>query len=152
MITGKEIYNISMIEFVKSGLENIAWEDAPYMHDFYNALACGLNDQRARPTIVCLCGSTRFTDAYHAANLHETLAGNIVLSVGCDFKSDTDLLLAGVLTPADKERLDELHLRKIDLCDEVLVINVDGYIGQSTKREIAYAQANGKVIRWLEEV
>ncbi len=104
-----------------------------------------------RPTIVCLCGSTRFTDAYHAANLHETLAGNIVLSVGCDFKSDTDLLLAGVLTPADKERLDELHLRKIDMCDEILVINVDGYIGQSTSREIAYAEIHNKRVRYLED-
>jgi len=79
------------------------------------------------------------------------LAGKIVLSIGIDTKSDTDLLLAGELTPEDKERLDELHLRKIDLADEVLILNVDGYIGTSTKREIAYAQANGKVVRWLEK-
>src|SRR5581483_8236430 len=75
-------------------------------------------DAQKRPTIVCLCGSTRFSQAFHEANLRETLAGKIVLSIGCDFKSDTDLLLAGELTAEDKARLDELHLRKIDLADE----------------------------------
>ncbi len=103
-----------------------------------------------RPIIVCLCGSTRFSEAFHEANLRETLVGKIVLSIGCDFKSDTDLLLAGQLTPEDKERLDELHLRKIDLADEVLILNVGGYVGESTKREIAYAQRHGKYLRWLE--
>lgn len=105
----------------------------------------------SKPTIVCLCGSTRFSEAFHEANLHETLAGRIVLSIGCDFKSDTDLLLAGELTEQDKIRLDELHLRKIDLADEILVLNVGGYTGQSTKREIAYAREHGKRIRWLEQ-
>lgn len=103
-----------------------------------------------RPKIVCLCGSTRFSEAFHAANLRETLAGNIVLSIGCDFKSDTDLLLAGELTEADKERLDELHLRKIDLADEVLFLNVGGYMGQSTLTEHFYAGSTGKTIRYLE--
>lgn len=105
-----------------------------------------------RPTIVCLCGSTRFGDAFHEANLKETLAGKIVLSIGCDFKSDADLLLAGSLTPEDKARLDELHLRKIDLADEVLILNVGGYVGESTRREIAYAREHGKRIRWLKPV
>lgn len=104
----------------------------------------------SRPTIVVLCGSTRFSQSFHEANLKETLAGRIVLSIGCDFKSDTDLLLAGELTQEDKVRLDELHLRKIDLADEVLVLNVGGYIGQSTSREIAYAIDHEKPIRWLE--
>lgn len=104
-----------------------------------------------RPTTVCLCGSTRFSDAFHEANLRETLAGNIVLSIGCDFKSDTDLLLAGELTQEDKERLDELHLRKIDLADEVLFLNVNGYMGESTRREHQYAVNHGKVLRYLVE-
>jgi hypothetical protein len=103
-----------------------------------------------KPTIVCLCGSTRFSEAFHEANLRETLAGRIVLSIGCDFKSDTDLLLAGELTEQDKQRLDELHLRKIDLADEVLILNVGGYTGASTRRELAYALDQGKHVRWLE--
>lgn len=104
-----------------------------------------------RPTIVCLCGSTRFSEAFHDENLRETLLGRIVLSIGCDFKSDRDLIIAGNLTEEDKECLDELHLRKIDLADEILVLNVGGYIGLSTRNEIAYARAHGKRIRYLEE-
>jgi len=99
-----------------------------------------------RPTIVCLCGSTRFSEAFRAANLRETLAGKIVLSIGCDFKSDDGLKL----TSANKVRLDELHLRKIDLADEVLILNVGGYIGESTRREFLYAEGQNKKIRFLE--
>ncbi len=103
-----------------------------------------------QPTIVCLCGSTRFMEAFHTANLKETLAGKIVLSIGCDFKSDNDLLLVGELTPQDKERLDCLHLSKIALADEVLFLNVGGYMGNSTLRELAHASTLGKTIRYLE--
>lgn len=103
-----------------------------------------------RPAIICLCGSTRFSEAFHEANLRETLAGKIVLSIGCDFKSDRDLELAGQLTDADKKRLDRLHHRKIDLADEVLFLNVGGYMGQSTLVEHFYASNTGKIIRYLE--
>ncbi len=102
------------------------------------------------PVIVCLCGSTRFAEEFHAANLRETLAGKIVLSIGCDFKSDRDLLLAGKLTQDDKARLDRLHLYKILLADEVLILNKDGYIGGSTRRELAFARLLNKPVRWLE--
>lgn len=111
------------------------------------ALSC------AFPVIVCLCGSTRFHEQFRIVNLKETMNGNIVLSIGVDTKSDTDLLLAGEITEADKEMLDALHKRKIDLADEVFVINnfVDGqaYIGSSTRSEIEYARRQGKPIRWL---
>jgi hypothetical protein len=101
-----------------------------------------------KPVIVCLCGSTRFSDAFRKANFDETLAWKIVLSVGCDFKSDEAL----GLTQADKNRLDELHLEKINLADEILVLNQGGYVGQSTSREICYANRHGKLVRWLEPV
>ena len=104
------------------------------------------------PSIVCLCGSTRFSKEFHDANLRETLAGNIVLSIGVDTKSDTDLLLAGELTESDKDRLDWLHKRKIDLADRVFILNVNGYIGKSTRSEIEYAQSLGKIITYLERV
>jgi hypothetical protein len=109
----------------------------------------------SRPPIVVLCGSTRFGDAYRAANLRETLAGKIVLSIGCDTRSDADLAAAGELgqdMEATKAMLDELHLRKIDRADEVLVLNVSGYIGESTRREIDYAIEHGKPVRYLEAV
>jgi hypothetical protein len=105
-----------------------------------------------KPTIVCLCGSTRFSEAFQKANLNETLSGNIVLTIGCDMKSDNELFEG--MSPESLEKikadLDELHLRKIDLADEVLILNVDGYIGQSTRRELDYAITHGKKIRFLE--
>lgn len=105
-----------------------------------------------RPTVVCLCGSTRFKAEFGQANLRETLAGKIVLSIGCDTKSDADLF--GRM-PAEefarvKGKLDELHLRKIELADELLILNVDGYIGDSTRRELAHARKLGKHVRFLE--
>lgn len=104
--------------------------------------------RRSKPIVVCLCGSTRFMREFRDAELHETLAGRIVLTIGCDAKSD-DMLKFGVDT---KQRLDELHLRKIDMADSVLILNVGGYIGESTAREIAYALSLGKLIRYLEPV
>jgi hypothetical protein len=104
------------------------------------------------PTIVCLCGSTRFWREFQEVNLQETLAGNIVLSIANVSSSDTELF-AG-LSEQEREHivktLDELHFRKIELADEVLIINKEGYMGESTKRELEYAQHLGKVIRWLE--
>jgi hypothetical protein len=54
-------------------------------------------------------------------------------------------------TPEEKKKLDELHKRKIDQADEVLVLNVGGYIGSSTQSEIDYAREKGKRIRYLEQ-
>lgn len=107
---------------------------------------------KTNPETVCLCGSTRFFEAFQRANLEETLAGRIVLTIGCDTKADGDLF--GAMLPNEltelKSRLDELHLRKIDRADEVLILNVGGYIGESTRRELNYARAHGKRIRFLE--
>lgn len=107
-----------------------------------------------RPRIVCLCGSTRFGRAFRYANLRETLAGNIVLTIGCDMRSDGELFdhLSEQERADIKQRLDALHLCKIDLADEVLILNVEHYIGPSTARELAYAKAQGKTIRYLEEI
>lgn len=103
------------------------------------------------PTIVCLCGSTRFGEAFAKANLEETLAGRIVLTIGCNMKSDSELF--GSMSAEELKRvkteLDELHKRKIDIADEVLVLNVGGYIGESTRSEIEYAKQHGKKIRYL---
>lgn len=97
------------------------------------------------PTIVVLCGSTRFPEAWTKARYDLTLAGEIVLTIGCDTKSDEGL----GITPEQKVALDELHKRKIDLADRVLVLNVGRYIGDSTRGEIAYAESLGKPIEYL---
>lgn len=106
-----------------------------------------------RPTIVCLCGSTRFYEAFVEANFRETMKGKIVLSVGFFMHRPEAMPIHGEtvgITPEQKVMLDELHLRKIDLADEVLILNVGDYIGESTARELAYAREQGKRIRFLE--
>ncbi len=117
-------------------------------------VAASMRTPNPRPTIVCLCGSTRFYNEFREVNLRETLKGNIVLSIGIDTKSDDEALK--IYTPAGlaqvKAMLDELHLRKIDLADEILVLNVGGYIGESTRAEIRYAEEHGKAIRYLEYI
>lgn len=107
---------------------------------------------KAFPTIVCLCGSTQYIEAFHRANRDETLAGNIVLSIGCDMRSDTELFAgkSDIELARIKADLDQLHLRKIDLADEVLILNVGGYVGNSTRRELSYARDLNKRVRWLE--
>lgn len=104
------------------------------------------------PKIVCLCGSTRFYKEFVWANYYETMKGHIVLSVGFFTNSSEEAHGGHVdISPDDKKKLDELHKRKIDLADEVFVINVRGYIGESTRSEIDYAIAAGKPIRYLDE-
>lgn len=104
-----------------------------------------------KPTIVCLCGSTRFYDTWQRLNYEETMAGKIVLAVGFYPHSAEQAHGEDVgCTPEQKVMLDELHLRKIDLADEVLILNVGDYIGESTRRELAYAMNAGKIVRFLE--
>ncbi|WP_309570514.1 hypothetical protein [Deinococcus sp.] len=85
----------------------------------------------------------RFLEVFDAASLAETLAGRIVLSVGSHRQGDEDTLahLTAGETHAALARLGYLHFRKIDLADEVLVVNVGGYVGESARAEIAYARA-----------
>ena len=96
--------------------------------------------------VITLCGSTKFKEEYTKAQKELTLQGNIVISVGL-FGHSGD---AEVWTEGTKEMLDDMHKRKIDMADEIFVINVGGYIGESTRREIAYATSKGMTIRYLE--
>ena len=99
-----------------------------------------------RYRVVTLCGSTRFKDAFLEAQKRLTLAGNIVISVGLfGHAGDEEVWNEGV-----KEMLDDMHKRKIDMADEIFVVNVGGYIGESTRSEIEYAAATGKPVRYLE--
>ena len=98
--------------------------------------------------VITLCGSTRFKEDYIRVQKELTLAGNIVISVGLfGHQGDDEVWEEGV-----KEMLDEMHLAKIDMADEIFVINPGGYIGASTKREIAYASAKGKKINSMEPI
>ncbi len=101
---------------------------------------------------MCLCGSARFGGQFNKCYLGEALAGRTVLSIATVPGGD-EALFAG-FSESEKNRvvttLDELHRHKIDLADDVLIVNVDGYIGPSTARELAYAERQGERIRFLE--
>ena len=95
--------------------------------------------------VITLCGSTRFKEQFLEAQKILTLAGNIVISVGLFGHSGDN----EVWTEGTKEMLDDMHKRKIDMADGIYVINVDGYIGQSTRSEIEYARSQGKTVEYL---
>ena len=96
--------------------------------------------------VITLCGSTKFKDEFIKAQKDLTLQGNIVISVGLFGHSGDD----EGWTEGTKEMLDNMHKRKIDMADEIFVINVGGYIGESTRSEIEYAIRNGKKVNYLE--
>ena len=96
--------------------------------------------------VVTLCGSTRFKDTFMEVQKRLTLQGCIVISVGLFGHAGDE----EVWTEGTKEMLDDMHKRKIDMADEIFVINADGYIGSSTRSEIEYARKTGKPVRYLE--
>ncbi len=96
--------------------------------------------------VITLCGSTRFRDAFMEAQKKLTLEGYIVISVGLFGHSGDN----EALDRETKLMLDNMHKSKIDLADEIFVVNLGGYIGESTKSEIDYAIAGNKVVRYLE--
>lgn len=97
--------------------------------------------------VITLCGSTRFKEQFLEAQKRLTLEGNIVISVGLFGHSGDE----EVWTEGTKEMLDDMHKRKIDMADGIYVINVGGYIGQSTRGEIEYARSKGKTVEFLED-
>ncbi len=104
--------------------------------------------------VITLCGSTRFRKEFEEAQKRLTLAGNIVISVGLfGHSGDVEVwenMDEGTLTKT-KEMLDDMHKRKIDMADEIFVVNVGGYIGESTRSEIEYAEETGKPVQYLEK-
>ncbi|WP_327335904.1 hypothetical protein OG384_04520 [Streptomyces sp. NBC_01324] len=98
------------------------------------------------PTIIVICGSTRFMDAMADADRELTWAGHIVVKPGCNMKQLDPLWADEAEAEAGKVRLDGLHRAKIRLADEVLVVGP--YIGDSTRAEIAYARELGKPVRF----
>lgn len=105
--------------------------------------------------VITLCGSTRFKEQFMEAQKRLTLEGNIVISVGlfghAGDQEVWDGMDEGTLSKT-KEMLDDMHKRKIDMADEIYVINVGGYIGDSTRSEIQYAEEHGKPVRYYQDV
>ena len=104
--------------------------------------------------VITLCGSTKFKKEFMEAQKRLTLEGNIVISVGLFGHSGDEEVWDGMdegTLSKTKEMLDDMHKRKIDMADEIFVINVGGYIGDSTRSEIDYAIEHGKKVRYLED-
>lgn len=94
--------------------------------------------------VVTICGSTRFREAMAMVNRDLTLQGKVVLAPGV-FAHWGDSI-----TEEQKTALDKLHLRKIDMAEEVVVVNVGGYIGDSTRAEVDYALSAGKRVTFTD--
>lgn len=129
-----------------------AWRDAKEKLQSELAQARQENERlKARFTapIVCICGSTRFKQAWIWENARLTQEENIVLAVGLCAHAEGKM--EELESNGMKVKLDALHKRKIDLCDWVWVIDVGGYIGNSTRSEIGYAESHGKPVRYLSK-
>lgn len=109
-----------------------------------------------KPKIITICGSTRFADLHSVMQWEFEKTGCICLTIsvlpdwyakGKEYKGNSHFAEQEGL----KDILDELHLRKIDISDEIFVINKDGYIGESTRNEIEYAEKLNKIVRYMEE-
>ena len=102
--------------------------------------------ERAAPgemPVITLCGSVRFREELARLETELSLAGHVVLAPAA-LDPATDL------GAAERARLGRIHLRKIAMSDEVLVVNVGGYVGDSTRREIEHARSLGLAVRFLE--
>lgn len=107
------------------------------------SVAPGSRDVLDRPEIVCLCGSLRFLAEMRAVDRELSLAGAVVVA---------PVEVDGPVTQEQRAALAALHLRKIDLADRVLVVAPGGYVGESTRGEIAYARAAGKPVAFTDPV
>jgi hypothetical protein len=99
--------------------------------------------------VITLCGSTKFEAEFAEVNQRLTMEGCVVISLGMfslpdvpdyDWTADNFDL---------KGRLGGVHLQKIRMADEVYIVDPRGYVGESTRREIAYAESLGKPVRYL---
>ena len=95
--------------------------------------------------VITLCGSARFKDDFIKVQKRLSIEGNIALSL-----SFFDLDKGEVLTDENKKLLDDIHKRKIDMSDEIYVINKGGYIWESTRSEIEYAKKKNKIVNYME--
>lgn len=106
-----------------------------------------------RPKVVCFCGSTRFAQWFMIERWKLEKQGIITLGINIlpdgYFAGENH---HGAEQEGVKDILDDLHLRKIDLADEVFILNVDGYIGESTRRELEYAISIGKPVKYFKPI
>ncbi len=98
--------------------------------------------------VITLCGSTKFKDDFIREQKRLSLEGNVVISVGMFGHSGDD----EAFSEDTIKMLAEMHKQKIDMADEIFVINKNGYIGSSTKSEIEYAKTTNKKVNYMEPI
>jgi hypothetical protein len=94
-------------------------------------------------TVITLCGSMRFREDFERLDADLTLAGHVVLT-------PTALDPSREITAEERARLGRIHLQRIAMSDEVLIVNVGDYVGDSTRREIEHARSRGIPVSFLE--
>ena len=95
--------------------------------------------------IVTICGSMRFEKKM------QEIARNLEIKNGyCVLQPIYKVAKAKVETYEELENIYKSHLKKIDMSNAIYVVNVGGYIGESTRQEIEYAQSTGKKIFYHE--
>ena len=110
------------------------------------------------PKIICFCGSSKFVGEMAVLMWEFEKLGNICVGLhlmpngygeakghGKNYHHLAEL--EGIA-----EQMDALHRRKIDLADEIFIVNLNGYIGESTRNEIEYAEKLKKPIKYLEQL
>lgn len=124
----------------------LGWNSGRPWLELADKLAAPATAPAAGSHIVCLCGSMRFEDEIREAAREESIAGHIVVLPLCNMRQPHPLWN----DEADRIKgdLDRLHKAKIDLANEIVVVAPGGYIGDSTRSEIAYAEAHGKPVRY----
>jgi hypothetical protein len=94
-------------------------------------------------TVITLCGSMRFREEFERLDAELTLAGHVVLT-------PTALDPSTELEAEERARLGRIHLQRIAMSDEVLIVNVGDHVGESTRREIEHARSRGLAVSFLE--
>lgn len=110
-------------------------------------------EEADKQKIVCFCGSTRFAEYFMIKRWELEKQGIITFGINIlpnNYFADGNA--HGAEQENVKDILDELHKRKIDLSDEVFILNVGGYIGESTRSELDYAIKIGKPVKYLEPI
>jgi len=143
----KQVYNIQQMRWQFISEKGI--------DELYEQFQNGKKPNRStdKPTVITLCGSSRFTKQMLIKQWELTKEGYIVMSwcaLPDDYYQGDDKTHIGDQEGV-KEFVDENHKRKIDISDEILVLNIDGYIEESTRSEIDYAVKMGKVVKYLEQ-
>lgn len=103
--------------------------------------------EKEKIEIICLTGSSKFFDKFMEINYEQTLLGKLVLPLGVyrHYKKYNSCTIEQI------KILDKIQKYKINLCDILFVINVNGYVGKKTKEEILYAKNLNKKIQYLEK-